>query len=121
LRRKLLVTIAERARQIQAYEEVSATITREVKDTWTEMIKTFNEDRDQPNPYVISQRGSFFSLTNVNVFEADKLNTEGLTEAQIRLKLRKEEEEDARKSGLPLHGVSATAFLVAGLQLEEAQ
>jgi hypothetical protein len=46
---------------------------------------------------------------------------EGRTEAQIRLDLKLAEEEEARKAGTPLHGTSATAFLVAGIQLENTQ
>ncbi|KAJ7229596.1 hypothetical protein C8J57DRAFT_1251782 [Mycena rebaudengoi] len=45
----------------------------------------------------------------------------GPTEAETRLMLKKDEEAEARKGGSPLHGTSATAFLVAGLQLEDAQ
>ncbi|KAJ7238459.1 hypothetical protein C8J57DRAFT_1246529 [Mycena rebaudengoi] len=86
LRRKLLVTIAERARQIHAYKEVSSMIATEVKQLWSEMIKDFVKDHDKPNPYVIAHK-------------------DGATEVEIRLKLRKAEEEESRKSGLPLHGL----------------
>ncbi|KAJ6448514.1 hypothetical protein C8R47DRAFT_933397, partial [Mycena vitilis] len=43
------------------------------------------------------------------------------TEADIRLQLRKEELQDAASGTTPVHGTSATAFLTAGLQLEDAQ
>ncbi|KAJ6558636.1 hypothetical protein DFH09DRAFT_1248185 [Mycena vulgaris] len=92
LQRKLVVAIAERARQVDAFKEVNR----------TQGIDAFVADHQQPNPYVMAR-------------------TDGPTEAQIRVALKKDEEEEARKGGSPLHGVSATAFLVAGLQLEDLQ
>jgi hypothetical protein len=46
---------------------------------------------------------------------------DGPTEAEIRVSLKKDEEEAAAKGMAPLHGTSATAFLTAGLQLEDSQ
>jgi hypothetical protein len=46
---------------------------------------------------------------------------EGATEAEIRASLKREEQEAAKKGQAPLHATSATAFLAAGLQLEETQ
>jgi hypothetical protein len=42
-------------------------------------------------------------------------------EAQMRLALRKEEEEEVKQGRMPLHATSATAFLAAGIQLENTQ
>jgi hypothetical protein len=39
----------------------------------------------------------------------------------VRLDLKKDEEAEALAGREPLRGTSATAFLTAGLQLEEAQ
>ncbi|KAJ7502414.1 hypothetical protein B0H11DRAFT_1712352 [Mycena galericulata] len=102
LRRKLVVVIAERARQVAAFKEVNKSVSRELRDSWQEGIAAFVADHEKPNPYVLAR-------------------ADGPTEAQIRVSLKKDEEEEARKGGSPLHGISATAFLVAGLQLEEAQ
>ncbi|KAJ7429112.1 hypothetical protein B0H11DRAFT_2266968 [Mycena galericulata] len=102
IRRKLVVAIAERARQVGAFKEVNKSVSRELRDQWQEDIAAFIADHDKPNPYILAR-------------------ADGPTEAQIRVALKKDEEDEARKSGSPLHGVSATAFLVAGLQLEEAQ
>ncbi|KAJ6458086.1 hypothetical protein DFH09DRAFT_1255389 [Mycena vulgaris] len=102
LQRKLVVAIAERARQVDAFKEVNRTVTRDLRDFWQQGIDAFVADHQQPNPYVMAR-------------------TDGPTEAQIRVALKKDEEEEARKGGSPLHGVSATAFLVAGLQLEDLQ
>ncbi|KAJ7182634.1 hypothetical protein C8R43DRAFT_1116267 [Mycena crocata] len=102
LRRKLVVAIAERARQVEAFKEVNKTVSKELRAVWQAAIDAFVRDHDEPNPYMLKEEG-------------------GLTESQIRLKLRQGEEEEARKAGTPLHGTSATAFLVAGIQLEEIQ
>ncbi|KAJ7429980.1 hypothetical protein B0H11DRAFT_1765938 [Mycena galericulata] len=102
IRRKLVVAIAERARQVGAFKEVNKSVSRELRDQWQDDIAAFVADHEKPNPYVLAR-------------------ADGPTEAQIRLSLKKDEEEEARKGGSPLHGVSATAFLVAGLQLEAAQ
>ncbi|KAJ7490188.1 hypothetical protein B0H11DRAFT_1719325 [Mycena galericulata] len=102
IRRKLVVAIAERTRQVEAFKEVNKSVSKALRDHWQEGIDAFLADRDQPNPYIMAR-------------------ADGPTEAQIRVSLKKDEEDEARKGGSPLHGVSATAFLVAGLQLEESQ
>jgi hypothetical protein len=43
------------------------------------------------------------------------------TEAEMRLELKKEETAEAAGGSAVVHGTSAVAFLVAGLQLEDAQ
>lgn len=46
---------------------------------------------------------------------------DGPSEADIRLMLKQEEQAAAAQGKAPLHATSATAFLTAGLQLEETQ
>ncbi|KAJ6523687.1 hypothetical protein DFH09DRAFT_1250900 [Mycena vulgaris] len=102
LLRKLIIAVAERARQVAAFREVDRSISSEVRAVWQKKVDDFLDDRSKPNPYVMSQG-------------------DGPTEAEIRLSLRKEEEKDSRARGVPVHATSATAFLVAGLQLEGMQ
>ncbi|KAJ7456847.1 hypothetical protein B0H11DRAFT_2243727 [Mycena galericulata] len=102
LRRKLIVAIAERARQVQAFQQVNKTVEKEVRTAWQGEIDAFVADHTQPNPYVLPSNGA-------------------PTEAELRLQLKKEEEQEMRLGRTPLHATSATAFLSAGLQLEEAQ
>ncbi|KAJ7826746.1 hypothetical protein B0H13DRAFT_1657348 [Mycena leptocephala] len=102
LRRKLIVAVAERARQVAAFREVNKTISSEVRELWQSDIDVFLADRTKPNPYILT-------------------NKDGPSEAQIRVLLKKDEEEAAAKGVAPLHGTSATAFLTAGLQLEDSQ
>ncbi|KAJ7109543.1 hypothetical protein C8R43DRAFT_848675, partial [Mycena crocata] len=102
LRRKLVAAIAERLRQVNAFKEVNKTVSRELRAVWQSTINAFVCNHDQPNPYILKDEG-------------------GLSETQIRLNLRLAEEEEARKAGTLLHGTSTTAFLVTGIQLEDAQ
>ncbi|KAJ7889257.1 hypothetical protein B0H13DRAFT_1888092 [Mycena leptocephala] len=102
LQRKLMVAIAERERQIEAWKQVNKSIPSETRTAWQERVDAFHVDKSQPNPYLLSAK-------------------DGPTEAEIRVSLKKDEEEAAAKGMAPLHGTSATAFLTAGLQLEDSQ
>ncbi|KAJ7712309.1 hypothetical protein B0H16DRAFT_1342655 [Mycena metata] len=102
LRRKLLVAIAERSKQVAACKEVNKSIEPEVRAAWQARVDAFLADRTLPNPYLISAK-------------------DGPSEADIRAALKNEEAAAAMKGTAPLHGTSATAFLTAGLQLEDTQ
>jgi DNA-binding cell septation regulator SpoVG len=118
LRRKLIVAVAERARQVDAFREVSATISKELRNHWTAMIDAFVKDHDEPNPYALSPSGNVV----IHLLESPtKRHPDRPTEAETRLALKADEEAEARKGNTPVHGTSVTAFLVAGLQLEDAQ
>jgi hypothetical protein len=58
----------------------------------------------------------FESLTSADIHPSD-----GPTEAQVRLQLKRDKEKDLAGGRAPLHGTSATAFLTAGLQIEQTQ
>ncbi|KAJ7035477.1 hypothetical protein C8F04DRAFT_1182381 [Mycena alexandri] len=102
LKRKLVVAIAERARQVEAFKEVNKSVPSDIRSAWQAKVDAFHEDKMKCNPYLLSSK-------------------DGPTEAEIRTLLKKDEEEAAGKGTAPLHGTSATAFLTAGLQLEETQ
>ncbi|KAJ7041698.1 hypothetical protein C8F04DRAFT_946732 [Mycena alexandri] len=102
LRRKLIVAIAERARQIAAFKEINKSIPSEKRAEWQKKIDAFLADRSCGSPYTYA-------------------TIDGATEAEIRASLKKKEQEEAKGGRAPLHATSATAFLAAGLQLEETQ
>ncbi|KAJ7456326.1 hypothetical protein B0H11DRAFT_1739440 [Mycena galericulata] len=102
LRRKLAVARAERDRQVAGFAEITRTIEKDVKEKWQSEINAWLADPSQPNPYVLDRN-------------------DGPTEAQVRLQLKKDEEKDLIGGRAPVHGRSATAFLTAGLQIEQAQ
>ncbi|KAJ7173281.1 hypothetical protein C8R46DRAFT_893480, partial [Mycena filopes] len=102
LQRKLVVAIAERDRQIAGFKEVNRTLTTEVKAEWTKMVDTWLEDASQPNPFLLRSQDC-------------------PTEAEVRLDVRRDEDALTTAGRAPLHGRSATAFLTAGIQIEDAQ
>ncbi|KAJ6447661.1 hypothetical protein C8R47DRAFT_1231344 [Mycena vitilis] len=103
LRRKLMVAISERARQVEAWKEVNKSIPQEVRGAWQKRVDEYLADpKNVDNPYILSARDT-------------------PSEAEIRVVLKKDEEEAATNGTAPLHGTSATAFLTAGLQLEDTQ
>ncbi|KAJ7774635.1 hypothetical protein DFH07DRAFT_732672 [Mycena maculata] len=104
LPRKLKLAIEERDRQVAAFQEVDRTLKSELKEVWQKKINAWKLDPTQPNPY-----------------ELEEGKGGGLSEAAIRLSLTKEEVQEAATGGGKLHGSSVTSFIVAGLQLEEAQ
>ncbi|KAJ7121221.1 hypothetical protein C8R46DRAFT_929163 [Mycena filopes] len=102
LRRKLIVAIAERARQVTAFKEINKSIPSEKHTEWQGMIDAFIADGSCASPYTYASKG-------------------GPTEAELRAPLKQKEQEEAAGGRAPLHATSATAFLAAGLQLEETQ
>ncbi|KAJ6464311.1 hypothetical protein C8R47DRAFT_992066 [Mycena vitilis] len=102
LQRRLVVALAERERQVEAFKEINKTIHAEKRGEWQTKIDLYLGDRTNPNPYVLSRQ-------------------DGPSEADICLLLKKDEQEAAAQGRAPLHATSATAFLTAGLQLEDAQ
>ncbi|KAJ7728446.1 hypothetical protein DFH07DRAFT_969878 [Mycena maculata] len=102
LQQKLIIAIAERARQVAAFKEVNATVEKDLRKEWLKQITDWLADSTKPNPYIL-----------------DKSDVP--SEAQVRLALKKEEEEEVRAGRTPLHGTSATAFIMAGIQLEDSQ
>ncbi|KAJ7197993.1 hypothetical protein GGX14DRAFT_374552 [Mycena pura] len=105
LRRKLILAIDERDRQVAAFREVDSMLKKDVRKTWQKKIDDWNADKSKPNPY------EMLMVKRVG----------GPSEAAIRLSLAKDEAQDAATGGGKLHGSSITSFLTAGLQLEEAQ
>ncbi|KAJ7926723.1 hypothetical protein B0H13DRAFT_2313220 [Mycena leptocephala] len=104
LQRKLVVAIAERDKQIAAFKEVNKTVSREVRSTWEEKIEAWVKDDTGTvmNPFVLERKDC-------------------PTEAEVRLAVRKDEDALNTAGKTPLHGRSATAFLTAGIQIEDAQ
>ncbi|KAJ7901379.1 hypothetical protein B0H13DRAFT_2515755 [Mycena leptocephala] len=103
LQRKLLVAIAERDRQVEAFKSVSATIEPELRRVWKKKIVEWEaKPKAKENPYTLSRKDC-------------------PTEAEVRLEVKKDEEAAIQGASSPLQGRSATAFLIAGLQIEDAQ
>ncbi|KAJ7480228.1 hypothetical protein B0H11DRAFT_1724998 [Mycena galericulata] len=102
LQRKLIVAIAERERQVAGFREISATVHRDVRKDWKKQIEAWEKDPTQPNPYTVSRKDC-------------------PSEAEVRLQVKKDEDAALAATKSPMQGTSATAFLVAGMQIEETQ
>ncbi|KAJ6512421.1 hypothetical protein C8R45DRAFT_1206552 [Mycena sanguinolenta] len=102
LQRKLVVAIAERDTQVRNFKEVSRTVKAEVKEDWKRMINEWIVDSAKMNPYTLKLKDC-------------------PTEAEVRLEVRKDEEKLNSDGAMLLHGRSATAFLAAGIQIEDGQ
>lgn len=91
---------------------------RDVRNLWQARVDAFVRDHKQPNPYVLPTSGE--SSDGYSIRRYSYL-TGAPTEAEMRLALKREEEEEVRLGKRRLYATSATAFLSAGIQLEDAQ
>ncbi|CAK5273727.1 unnamed protein product [Mycena citricolor] len=99
---RLKVAEAERNIQVHAFEDISLTVPKSVKEEWLVGIEAWLLDNTKPNPYVLD-------------------TAHCISEGQVRLDVRKEEERLMAEGRLLLKGQSATSFLTAGIQIEDAQ
>ncbi|KAJ7711574.1 hypothetical protein B0H16DRAFT_1343629 [Mycena metata] len=96
LKKRLLNAISERNFQAESLATFSAHQAEHVPE-WTAMVNAFDMDNTNPNPY--------------------KLPKTGISEHDVRLELAEEEAAETA----PIHNVSPSAFILAGLDLEEQQ
>ncbi|KAF7294276.1 CxC2 domain-containing protein [Mycena chlorophos] len=102
LQRRLVVARDERARQIDAFQAVSDGVAADVQKEWKRMVREWQADDTKPNPYVLPTKGF-------------------PTEAEIRLQLQQEERQQSVDGRAAIAGSSATAFVSAGIQIEDMQ
>ncbi|KAJ7104597.1 hypothetical protein C8R44DRAFT_887052 [Mycena epipterygia] len=106
LARKIIVAIAERDKQVAAFKEVDGSLHKSLRRDWKARITAWIEDREKPNPYCL---------------EGGKSG--GPSEAAVLLELKTAESVETAEGRTPLSDSKSTAsaFVKAGLQLEEAQ
>ena len=86
---------------------------------WEQMVITWEADHSKPDPYVVVKSGKYQPLRNISYTD---LITIGLTEADVKLLLAKQEEDLVSQGVPPLHEKwNASAFIIAGLGLEDLQ
>ncbi|KAF7288258.1 CxC2 domain-containing protein [Mycena chlorophos] len=103
LARKLIVAIAERRQQGLEFAELDKSSKRE---EWRKRVDQWYEDEDTDSPFILAGG-----------------KTSGPGQCSIAEELRQAELEDARAGHVPFMqgNMTATAFVQAGLQLEETQ
>ncbi|KAJ7670794.1 hypothetical protein DFH06DRAFT_1267265 [Mycena polygramma] len=100
LMKRLLRAIPERNFQRDSLATFTENQAEHVEG-WKAMVETFEADATKPNPY--------------------ELPKSGITENDVRLQLAREEALEQATGILPIHNVSPSAFMLAGLDLEEQQ
>ncbi|KAJ7045335.1 hypothetical protein C8F04DRAFT_940271, partial [Mycena alexandri] len=102
LRRRYDNAVRERDAQTEAFEAFTAEQADRVEG-WRRMVENWESDPEKykdENPYKVTARGK--------------------TEADVRYEFQQEEAANAKKM-LPLHDVSPSGFVYAGLELEDQQ
>ncbi|KAJ7051194.1 hypothetical protein C8F01DRAFT_1091766 [Mycena amicta] len=102
LQRRLLVARDELKRQVEVFAAVSDGVAPDLQRQWKRQVHEWEEDDTRFNPY---------SLPTADL----------LTEADIRLQLQQEEREQNVYGRAFIAGGSATAFLSAGIQIQDMQ
>ncbi|KAF7345205.1 CxC2 domain-containing protein [Mycena sanguinolenta] len=100
LRRRLDAARKEQASQREAFELFTLQQAERVP-VWKKMVEDFEAGIEEKNPY--------------------HMKITGMTEAEVRLKFATEEEEEAKRGTPPLHEVTPSSFITAGLELEDQQ
>ncbi|KAJ7062237.1 hypothetical protein C8F01DRAFT_986513 [Mycena amicta] len=102
LGRKLVVAMSERRKQGMEFAELDGSVSTGKRKEWAAMMDGWYEDSTRPNPFVVQA---------------------GPSEHQIMEELKKEEVEAARLGRAPLleGKITVTAFIRAGLQIQEQQ
>ncbi|KAJ7584901.1 hypothetical protein C8J56DRAFT_1004906 [Mycena floridula] len=119
LAQKLHLAIAERDIQIKDFEEVHETLEKPVQDLWSEEYVAWCSDREK-NHCLFAPKVKGMSAAIMLPHCVDH-SVEGITEAEVRLQLKKEEATEAAASKATQHGTSTSSFMTLGLEIEESQ
>lgn len=120
LLRRLVIALDERQVQVKAFERLDKNVDDSDRHTWKKAVRAWERNPDGPSPYMMPQLGMFYVSALIQL-ELDNLLAAHMSEADVRRQLDAEEMEAVNSGNTPVHGISQTAFLVAGLQLESAQ
>ena len=98
---RLKKAIAMQKKQRKAFFKFNATFPPEVVHEWEKMVVDWDADKKKKNPYEEPVAGTLM--------------------AEVRLELAKEEADDVQRGNQTIHQISASRWLMAGLDLEEQQ
>ena len=89
---------------------------------WDKLITDYENDPSLPDPYFWKPSGTLLCLS-VTAAPAELSFTlsAGLSEAEIRVQLAQEDEEEVKNGNITLHEVTPAAMLAMLLDLEEQQ
>lgn len=121
LKRRLAKAKTQKAEHQEHFNQFSEKQSKYVPD-WLEMVKKWEKNREEnPNPYVVPKTGELFFTTSKFRMLTPVLFSTGLTEADVKLKLAEDETALVDSGVESPHEINASAFVVAGLDLQDHQ
>jgi hypothetical protein len=119
LDRRLRLAKDELSAHVEELENIEKSVEEAVRLEWVEAYEAWYRDNENnPNPFAPQKDGLLISLLLVSI--ALTFIQDGVREADVRLDLKLEEQEEAKKSD-EIIVTSPLSLLVAGLELEDAQ
>jgi hypothetical protein len=58
LESRLVISLAERARQVNAFKQASSTVEKNLQADWQAQINAWLADDSKPNPYILDKSGA---------------------------------------------------------------
>lgn len=58
LQERLVISLAERARQVNAFKDVNSTVEKDLRTKWQSDITAWLADTSKPNPYILDKSGA---------------------------------------------------------------
>jgi hypothetical protein len=58
LEARLVISLAERARQVTAFKQASSTVEKDLQANWQGQINAWLADDSKPNPYILDKSGA---------------------------------------------------------------
>jgi hypothetical protein len=118
LSKKLIKALLEAEVTKKEFKRFSEQQAESIPD-WEKMVIAWEDDHTQPNPYVVAKSGMTCSSPYWCLL---KLFLTGVTEADVKISLAQKEAWPAAQGIPAVHEtVNASAFIVAGLGLQEHQ
>lgn len=107
-----------RTKHKELFEKFSATFKSETVNKWEAAVSAWDNDEEVPNPYEEPVNGKSSSHSTYQLL---LILFQATTERDIRLQLARDEEAEAARGITYPHKTTPSAFLNAGLDIEEQQ
>lgn len=104
--------------QVDSFRVICKALEPALLSKWRKEVAEWKKDRQGPCPYEAPLIGK--SIIRVS-FDRSRIFAEGLSEAEVRRRLDREELDELKAGRAGVEGTSQTAFLVAGMRLESMQ
>lgn len=120
LLRRAVEAAEQRAEQVLAFIEFDASLPEESTAQWTVMVKAWELDCTQPNPFDCTERRKLTVIAPG--FYSANCAKPGITEHAVRLELARDDASTINDSSQVIHEhMPPSILLTQGLELEEQQ